>query len=611
MDFQTNKFVRYQIVGFLISGIFSIYIGFIAINAQAAGDAFIEFGYWLVLSLFIIWCHSIYKAYHADFIAWFKERSNLLVIIASVLAALFLYTREGGGFKIIFDEYMLSNTALNMHRDRLPVVSETSLQEVQMISAIDKRPLLFPLILSLIHDVTGYRVVNAFYLNLALTVVLFTLQFALLEKLFGKATARIGFILLIFTPLIEQNSSGGGFELLNIVCLLACILVAIFYWKNPTEARLNALLLTFVILANVRYESAVFIFPVAILVLGSWIRLGKIRATWTSIILPLLFIPLAWQFRYVLASPGFWQFKLEGSQSFSLSYLAENVKHASKFLFNYSPNYPNTPVIGIIGCLSLLALICICCSRSKPSMLLKGENRVFYLFSTFIIIHLFLILAFTYGQLDDPLVSRLALPFIVLLVAAISIFLGYIWMHRERLRFVVHIVIILAITSALPLYAQRKYSKANPMSQRIHWILGHVNDKNETNALYISYASKAMELYHINNISFARARDRRQSIELHQKLGTYDNIYFVQSGIVELVEGEIQKNVFPGHQQPSNFVLETIDEISFFPYHFTRISRVSGYKEKPSGVHAIPRQPMELYRPINVKTYSTWERSLP
>lgn len=48
---------------------------------------------------------------------------------------------------------------------------------------IDKRPLLYPFLVSLAHDLTGYRVLNAFLVNVALHPLLLGLAWWLARRL--------------------------------------------------------------------------------------------------------------------------------------------------------------------------------------------------------------------------------------------------------------------------------------------------------------------------------------------------------------------------------------------------------------------------------------------
>src|SRR5450432_4297934 len=91
------------------------------------------------------------------------------------LGSTVLLVHETFGFKIGMDEIMLLGTSMSMHLDKTVLVPVRG-NDIQGTFAIldgmmDKRPLFFPFLVSLLHDLTGYRPANAFVLNGTLTFV--------------------------------------------------------------------------------------------------------------------------------------------------------------------------------------------------------------------------------------------------------------------------------------------------------------------------------------------------------------------------------------------------------------------------------------------------------
>src|SRR6185436_2307184 len=105
---------------------------------------------------------------------------------------------------------------------------------------VDKRPLFFPFLLSLVHDVGGYRPANAFILNGILSFVFLGLVFVTGRMLAGRVAGWLGVALFAGLPLLAQNSTGGGFELLNLVMLLATLLLGVRFVERGDEPSLTA-----------------------------------------------------------------------------------------------------------------------------------------------------------------------------------------------------------------------------------------------------------------------------------------------------------------------------------------------------------------------------------
>ena len=82
---------------------------------------------------------------------------------------------------------------------------------------MDKRQLFFPFLVSILHDLIGYRPSNAFVLNGILVFVFLPLVNAAGRRLAGRMAGWLGVVLFAGLPLLAQNATGGGFELLNIL----------------------------------------------------------------------------------------------------------------------------------------------------------------------------------------------------------------------------------------------------------------------------------------------------------------------------------------------------------------------------------------------------------
>jgi hypothetical protein len=72
-----------------------------------------------------------------------------------------LLVHEAFGFKIVMDELMLAGTSMSMHFERtvLTPFRGNNIHGVFVIveGMMDKRPLFFPFLESILHDLTGYR----------------------------------------------------------------------------------------------------------------------------------------------------------------------------------------------------------------------------------------------------------------------------------------------------------------------------------------------------------------------------------------------------------------------------------------------------------------------
>ncbi len=85
--------------------------------------------------------------------------------------------------QILADEVLLLGTSMGLHYERVAAypVRATDVQGPFLIldHVLDKRPLLFPVLAASIHDLTGYRPENVFYLNMGLAGIFLAVAYLL------------------------------------------------------------------------------------------------------------------------------------------------------------------------------------------------------------------------------------------------------------------------------------------------------------------------------------------------------------------------------------------------------------------------------------------------
>ena len=139
---------------------------------------------------------------------------------------------------------MLTGTSMSMHFTGtvLTPMRGGDIQGAFVIleGMMDKRQLFFPFLVSILHDLTGYRPENAFVLNGILTFVFLGLVNAAGRKLAGRTAGWLGVALFAGLPLLGQNATGGGFELLNLVMILATMLLGARYIARRDEPSFTA-----------------------------------------------------------------------------------------------------------------------------------------------------------------------------------------------------------------------------------------------------------------------------------------------------------------------------------------------------------------------------------
>ncbi|MDQ8187628.1 glycosyltransferase family 39 protein [Pelagicoccus sp. SDUM812002] len=575
-DPLTSDTRKLRLILFVFSAALSIGLAFFIPDPELAENLFIYSGYPMMFLLVAVWgvCLSQAKSIRLPNLQAFLSWRTLGPLAAVVFLTVFLYTREGGGFKIPFDEQLLTNVSMNMDARHLPVVSETALENLSRLEMIDKRPLLYPFILSLVHGVFGYSSSNAFYLNFVLTGVFLLLLFKIVERIANRQSAYFSIILAALMPIISQNSSGGGFEMLNLCCILAVSLVSMDFWSNPDQRNLSTLLLTVAAASNVRYESALIVVPVAALVFTNWIRQRKVDLPWITLLIPFFFLPLVWQLRAIAVNPQRFQYQVDGEGSFSLSYIWSNLESAYRFFFLPNDIYASSPFVSFIGIAGIFLIGSLCLTRTKK-IFHNNPNRVAFLATAgYCLIQLAFILTFFYGKLDITITARLGLPFMLLIFICGSIILSLAFNAKSWSPLVVALFLAVSASYSFKQYSKARYTSFNTTNARIEWLLDFARTRPAENSLFVSGYPRIYEIEGMNNISISRFKLEPQKTLFSLEHKIYDHIYVIQGGKITASEKGVEKTVLPIHELSPAFELETIRESSFTTHNFIRISKL-------------------------------------
>ncbi|MGB3969292.1 MAG: hypothetical protein WBO45_21340, partial [Planctomycetota bacterium] len=220
--------------------------------------------------------------------------------LAAALAATVLWLVPPR-MRMQFDETSLVGSSQTMHEERAALLTAGAVPHrgelVRLEKTVDKRPPLFPFLVSLVHDVSGERPANAFVLNGALLATALLLAFAAARSFGGPVAGVAAFaapLLLLSVGLTGVVATSAGSELLAGVLLFASVLAAIDFVRAADPVRWSALLGLTLLLAAARQES--LFAGGLVLALAAWLARGRWRmdraAFWLTVLAPTLLAPL-------------------------------------------------------------------------------------------------------------------------------------------------------------------------------------------------------------------------------------------------------------------------------------------------------------------------------
>jgi hypothetical protein len=565
--------VRLALAG--AAGLLAVYLGFLGVSVEAA-ELFIKHaGYYVILASFALFVHALWRLWRQPVPGAPDPltRGQALVVTLAIAGFSFLaINAEPFRSKILNDEFVLQSTAFNMHyfREVAMMVRGYDIQGVFLCtdSYLDKRPYLYPFVVSLFHDLTGYRPLNAFLVNALLMPVGLWLVFVFGRLLAGWRSGLLAVVLMGALPLLGQNATGSGMELLNIVMILATMTLAAVYLRAPSEIPLAALGLAAVLLAQARYESALYVAPVGLVVLLGWVRAGRIILPWPLLLVPLLLVPCALQNKVLSNSPLLWELNEKAATRFSLSYFADNAAGAWNYLFSPNPMLANSRLLSVVGLLGvawgLFTLI-----RALPRWWsAPAAPAALTAFSLAIAANTLLVFCYYWSNFMDPMASRFGLPLHLALACAAVLLAAFLdrWWPATKLVIAAGLVFLLGVTTSR--YAYHGYSHVG--IDEVEWEKRYINALPPGPRIIISNKSTLPWLLEKKpSILINRARLVADRLAYQLERRDFLEILVLQGARPTSADGDFE--LPPADRLPPGFKLELIAEKRFG----TKLARIS------------------------------------
>lgn len=569
---------RLQLFG--VVSLLAVILGFLVMSPATALAAMTVGGYWAMLGTFSWFVWALWRVGKESGLKPAVPGPAAWKIPALIAGCGFLLLiHEGYGFKILMDEMMLLGTSMGLHFDKHPLVAVRGhdLQGAfQLLDGqLDKRPLFQPFLVSTLHDLTGYRPENVFVLNTGLTFVFLALVYRLGSRLANREAGVLAVLLLTSLPLLAQNATGGGFELLNLVMIAATFLLGLHYAEKRDTASQQAFILSSVLLAQTRYESSLFLLPVGLLILYVWWRERKPVLDWATAFMPLLFLPAAWHQKIFSAKESSWELASQPGfeHPFSVGYARGNFSHWLNFFFDTTGENSNSLVLAALGFLALpFALLAAgkILARVRAASPVQVANACFTLgFAA----HTLLLLFYFWGRFDDPVIRRLSLPLnfwlaLAVVTATAELFQRSRWIWRG----------LMAVTGlgifaySLPTMSRHDYSLDYYVGREMQWRREFIAAHPEKDYLFIDNNAIIWITHLVSGTPMRQALEHKDKIIFNFQNRTFSAFYVFQRYDIDPSNGRqiVQKDDDLG----PDYRLETVWERRFTPLTVSRISKI-------------------------------------
>ncbi|HBR92944.1 MAG TPA: hypothetical protein DEA90_02145 [Opitutae bacterium] len=578
MNISCHRKVVYQWILAAVLGL-GLCVGILCVPAGDASLLVRLCGYGVLAITFVLWLYSVVQVLREALLSprGVRLRDTVHFIAAIGVGAYVILSHAHFDYKIVGDEYVISATAKHMHETREVAYSTLVVHDgsrVQSLhSAVDKRPWLYPFLVACMHDLFGFSAPNAFVLNVICLLLFLAAIYCFGYFLFRIVGGWLAVLLWASLPLLAQNATGAGMELVNLLGIQLLILVAVLYLRSPSRWGQSCLWLSCALLACARYESILFLAPVAFVVAFGWYRQRTVDFTWSVLWALPLFALVFLQNKIYSVTESSWELAKGATQPFSISNAIGNAPHALYFFFAHDPAIANSLLISILGGGAIISLVVMAGRWIRSKAWQQPECIVLLAFGSFLIIHFVVILAFHASQLDRPFVARYALPFHILLVAAIISAIRLVTRERPGVaRFVCCLTIGFIVTFTFPANAREVFSTRSFIVREKNWLFATYSGMATDRNLIVDFYSQKWTLYEQPAITPGQALEVLQNDTSVFDFKKFSSVYLVVR--CRFSGGDYQPTQRETMQLLERLDVELLAERSFRPLELTRFYRI-------------------------------------
>lgn len=540
-------------------------------------------GYYIVLCAFFIWLWMLFVACkpHGESISsFFKNESIPIGLIAA--GCVFIQLHEPHVLRVLHDESTHAAGALTMHLYKAAFLPAKAHYVGDAYILTDHyasfRQYLFQVLVSLIHDFTGYRVSNVYWLNAVLGLWFLLSAYLAGYKIGGRWSGLTAVGLLATLPLLAQNITSGGYDVLNIALIASLICVAIFYVQaEDAEDRLRLMNLgtaTALLLALSRYESVAYLIPWAGVVALRWRELKKLELTRFSVVAPVFLLPnlishlILFQSRIVTSGPNL----QAGHKYFELGYLRQHVEEAIYYFFQFDRQSTNSLLLSLGGVVGLLFLTIVVTRNLKDS---APASRILLIFALWTGALYLLILSQYWSSPTDNLASRFTLPLHLVAALGAGWFVQQLGDWRWKKTAIIISVAVWAIVLTAPASSRAFATKTMANSLGEKWLLEQAKNYDRTSTLFVATSNVHLIAHRYAAISSTNLSEEPWRSVRALKAGIYKEILIYQTFEPDLKTGGWKPRA---DQSLGAAALEEVASKNVAPTYKVVLSKLIGYR---------------------------------
>ncbi|MBN1622677.1 MAG: glycosyltransferase family 39 protein, partial [Endomicrobiales bacterium] len=357
MKFQKSKLALYlfnlaSVIAFIFLLVYSL------TSKKAMYNLFVYSSYYLISVILIIWVVQatlLIKTLNFSIKTFLRKYWSGLLI--SLILTVLVFISVGAKFKTLSDETNLLSVSMSMLNDKTCYNSTMGKYYYDNFNSInneiEKRPLVFPYMVQIVHTLVGFRGQNAFVLNFIVMFLLLSGIYVAVRQFSDSASAVAALFFMLAYPVLTIFGTSGGFDLLNSAFFILILAAAYYLIKNPSSLAFSFLFASLLVFSNIRYESIAFlvILPLLLFKRVKWHYFKDY--SYIFFITPLVSLLYLWQ---RLLKPDSYQ-NPENVPVFSIASFFKNIMIFFKSLVDFKYFLPYAGLLSIVSILIFIYLI--------------------------------------------------------------------------------------------------------------------------------------------------------------------------------------------------------------------------------------------------------------
>lgn len=390
------------------------YISFGGLKYVDAYNLYTKYSYYIVLIGTIIWLCKLVNILPKRRVCFYIIKRHLYPVVLAFFIVMAMFRVSPPDFRILADETNLLSVSQSMYEDHtvFNVTQKFNYNHnfyERKSKTLEKRPLLYPLCVSVLHSFLGYSYKNAFVLNGICMFVSLIVIYFIAVPYWGRFWGTVTMLTLAAFPILVLYTTSAGFDIFNMVWALILIVVLRSFIKYRSASLAEFVLYTSLMLAQTRYESAMAIILVIPFIFYFLPKAKYCNLSLACVVYPFFILPITVINKLTYNSKSLQVDSLE--EAFGVGHFFRNIRLSLPFFLGDRYDYGMSRIAAYLTIFACLILIVNLFKGKHVRILHENKALILFVF-VFYLLHAFVKFSYYWGNLTLQHASRHGIVFI-------------------------------------------------------------------------------------------------------------------------------------------------------------------------------------------------------